>query len=133
MPTKPIAIEGFQYTLTPADAGGLAQLQVVLNPVLHTKVNNAKPIVADTTFSLSNYMDGSAIDVPSSGATTSPFKFTPTVQHDTIEGSLVIVNQDQVTVTVSGLKKVEGGGTTPVSLPVTIQITDAGQQFVKAQ
>lgn len=125
----PIVVDGFKVTFTPPETvPGTAQIvKQQPDPVQFTTLNSKVPVVNATLFMVQGYVGG---NIASAGVTATPFSFQNTVENVKVEGNPVIVQNDTATVTLSGT---DAQGI-PTTIPnVVIQITNAGQQYVKAQ
>ena len=125
---KNIAIEDCEFEFDPADVGNA--VVSISGASTKVKATSAKVLTAATTFSVSNYSNGSSIDVALSGATTADFSFTATAEKDKAEGNLVLLEGDKANIMIKG-KKTTQSGTTDVTIPVVITISSAGQDKVK--
>lgn len=130
---KPIAVKlddwKQQFTLDPPDAGGAAQLVISSQPS-STCTAEGKPIwISPIQFTISNYMDGSKINVPASGSTVAPGAIQSTATKVKADGQLVMLEGDKVQVVVLGQKN-SGSSTVPATCDVTVTINAAGQASV---
>lgn len=125
---KYIAIKDCTFEFDPADAG--SAVVSISNASTKVKATGKEVLTANSTFSVSNYSNGSSIDVAYSGSTTADFSFTPTATQDKAEDGLVLLEGDNASIMIKG-KKTTQSGTTDVTIPVVITIKQAGQDKVK--
>lgn len=126
--SKYIAIKDCTFEFNPADVGNA--VVSISSPSTKVKATNKEVLNANTTFSVSNYSNGSTIDVPLSGASTADFSFTTSAQKVKAENSLVLLEGDTANIQIKG-QKTTSSGTTEVTIPVVIKIKQAGQEKVK--
>lgn len=119
-----------QFKLTPPDAGGAATLTITSQPSSTVKADGKGVWVGPLMFTISNYMDGTSIDVPASGATTAPGSMPAGAKKVMADGQPVMLKGDKVQVVVMG-QKTAGQSTVPSTCSVTVEIQDAGQTVVK--
>lgn len=125
---KYIDVKNCTFEFDPADVG--SAVVSISNASTKVKATGKEVLTESSTFSVSNYSNGSSIDVALSGSTSSDFSFTPTGSKVKAEASKVLLEGDQANIMISG-KKYTQTGTTDVTIPVVITITAAGQEKVQ--
>jgi hypothetical protein len=123
---KEIAVEGCTLEFQNGGNG-----TITINPgQVSTKVKaDGKGVYKTIKFTVSGYTGG-AITVAKSGSGSG--EITASATKVKVEGNAVILKGDVSAVfTVTGLKPVEGGGTTTATNQEVVKVTDAGQTKVK--
>lgn len=126
MSLKEIAVEGCTLEFQNGGTG-----TITINPnQASTKVKaEGKGVYTSLQFTISGYTGG-AITVAKSGSGSGAINAT--AQKVKVEGSAVFLKGDvSSTITISGLKPAEGGGTAPATATEIVKITNAGQTKVK--
>lgn len=126
MSLKEIAVEGCTLEFQNGGTG-----TITINPnQASTKVKaEGKGVYTSLQFTISGYTGG-AITVAKSGSGSGTINAT--AQKVKVEGNAVFLKGDvSSTITINGLKPVEGGGTAPATATEIVKITDAGQTKVK--
>ena len=116
---KNIAVQGCQLDCVYA--------QIQTSPKTSVKCGGKATYAGDLTIQISGY-SSPIITVAGSGSGSGTLQ--PTSQHVKIGGEKVVLEGDQVTITVNG-QATAGITTVPVSEPVTVTIVDAGQSDVQ--
>lgn len=128
MPLKNIVVEG--CTLKFQNGGGPdSAISITEGQASNKAKADGKKIYKTITFTISGYT-GQAITVSGSGSGSG--EITATSQNVKVEGNKVILEGDvSASITINGLKPVEGGGTEPATATEVVKVTNAGQSKVK--
>ena len=103
--------------------------QITSPPDSKSKIDGLGIYCGSINIQISGY-SSSVITVPGSG--TGSGTLQPTSNHVKIGGKAVVLERDEVTITVNG-QATSGTSTIPVSEPVTVKISSAGQNTVKGE
>lgn len=126
--SKYIDVKNCTFEFNPADVG--TAVVSISNASTKVKATGKEVLTENSTFSVSNYSNGSSIDVALSGSTMADFSFTPTASKVKAEGGKVLLEGDQASIQIKG-KKYTQSGTTDAVISATITIKAAGQEKVK--
>lgn len=120
---KWIAVSGCELQITPSGAAGTAS---ITDPAsIKTKINGKGVYTSPLSIAVSGYMDSSGSVI---AAGSGVGKIISTGQKIKDDGKLVMIEGDSISITLNGVNPITG---IPVTFPVTVKISNAGQMSVK--
>lgn len=117
-----------QFELIPPDTGGLVSFEITSASSTRGTAASKALRLSPITFTISNYMDGTTMDLPSG---TGSGAIAGTSEISKIESKPCVLEGDNTKVQLVGQHTVPGASPQTVTLEVTVRIKYAGQDKVQ--
>lgn len=125
---KLIVVDGCELQMDPLTAGNIS---IDTSSSEYTKIDGHGVYHGPMQLTISGY-SGGAIDVPGSGSSTGLDKMQPNASYCKVDGDLVHLEDNSITITVTG-QKYSGSTTVEVTQDVIVTIKSPGQSYIRTE